>query len=267
MEFPKIPIFLLVALLAVIVGLKINGLLDFLEFEPEWMYPKDEPSTSTAHANYLKYIPVNPNDPGVPLDVNREYTYADFKKYFNVHPLHEVVFDNHLKIFLDLHNLRMDTENYKFPPQLEQLAERAKRFIDAQPQEEDRFVVKWSSKQTGFGLFAKKPVSAGDIVGVYTGVVNLYPDKNSDYIWQLTQIKLPDGQMYNLGINGRKAGNYLRFVNHIGETANVKPVRIPYKGKTYCIYVADKDIDIGEELFTDYGEGYFKNRRMILAGK
>ncbi|KAJ3261735.1 hypothetical protein HK103_004686 [Boothiomyces macroporosus] len=251
MEFPRVP---------------FSGISEIFEFEPKWMYPKDD-STVTAHVQYLKNIPINPNDPKVPLDIDREYTVADFKKYFNVHPLHEVVFDNQLKIFLDLNHLTIDTESFKFPPDLAEYEQQIKSLIDSPPQNDDRFVVKWSSKETGFGLFAKKPISKGDIIGIYTGVVNLYPDKNGDFIWHISQIKLPNGQMYNLGINGRKAGNYLRFINHIGKSANVLPLRIPYKGKIHCIYRAVKDIEIGQELFTDYGEGYFQNRKMILPSK
>ncbi|KAJ3277011.1 hypothetical protein HDV01_000063 [Terramyces sp. JEL0728] len=266
MEFPKVPIFLLVALLALLIGLRVNGVFDMFDFsfEPAWMYPNDKPTDGFPHSNYLKYIPTNPDDPEVPLDINREYTFDDFQKYFNVHPLHEVVLDSNLKMFLEMHGMTMETESYRFPPELEGLAARAKMFIDLAPTTDDRFVVKWSCKEYGFGVFAKKPISKGDIIGVYTGVVNLYVDPNSDYLWDISQIKLSDGQLHRLGINGRRAGNYLRFVNHIGETGNVKPIRIPHKGKIHCVYFADKDIDVGEELLTDYGENYFKNRKMVL---
>ena len=59
-------------------------------------------------------------------------------------------------------------------------------------------------------------------------------------------------------------GNYLRFVNHDLSQLNAVPVYVPYKNRWYVLYIAENDIHVGDEIFTYYGDDYFKDRNIDL---
>ena len=60
------------------------------------------------HSHYLKNLETNPNDPSSPLNPEKEYTYDDFVKVFEVEPLHKVVIEPEVKDLLKGHNYKDD---------------------------------------------------------------------------------------------------------------------------------------------------------------
>jgi hypothetical protein len=101
------------------------------------------------------------------------------------------------------------------------------KYIDQGSHEKEdmeRYEVKWASIPSGFGLFAKKDIKEGEIIGLYTGEVTADVE-NTDYMWDYLTTKVGD-KTVSLGLDARLTGNYFRFVNHIGAEANTKVMLI-----------------------------------------
>lgn len=117
--------------------------------------------------------------------------------------------------------------------------------------------------RVGYGVFADAPLETGAFIGEYAGVVQPESDLSgtalasdgyeSDYSWYyLDEI---DGAP-SLEINGRLAGNEMRFVNH-GEEPNLVVEHTLFEGQWIIFFVAGRDIEKDEQLLIDYGEAYW----------
>jgi hypothetical protein len=125
----------------------------------------------------------------VPADPSRIYTYDDFQEQWNVDPLHMVVFPKEVEAYLDTMDIKNDQyykENQRY---VEQSAKKYGDFIASAPHERrDREIayVKWSSPIVGYGLFAKRDIQRGEVIGLYSGQVEL-DLQNTDYVVWLTR--------------------------------------------------------------------------------
>jgi len=104
-------------------------------------------------------------------------------------------------------------------------------------------VLKSSSKN--LGVFAKKAISKGQLLGSYMGKkVSLYNTKqNTDYLFELNEFE---------GVNALKSRNWTAFVNSSRASMNVV---CDYAGGELK-YKSIKKIAIGEQLLLDYGPEY-----------
>ncbi|WP_028973979.1 SET domain-containing protein-lysine N-methyltransferase [Spirochaeta cellobiosiphila] len=122
----------------------------------------------------------------------------------------------------------------------------------------------------GYGLFCEKDMRNGDLLGVYTGVVQealaevaLNKEKSkftTDYAWDY-----PDQlEGYpEMEINALHKGNELRFVNH-SFTPNCDVEHTLYKGVWQLLFLANQDIPKGQEFFVDYGDDYWSSKYRTL---
>lgn len=113
----------------------------------------------------------------------------------------------------------------------------------------------------GYGLYASDKIHCGDLIGAYMGIIKeedemVAYDENgydTDYAWDY-----PDefeGEPL-LEINGKYAGNELRFVNH-QSPANLRGEHTVVDNQWYIFFIADRDIEKDEQLFISYGEAYW----------
>ena len=197
----------------------------------------------------------------IPKNPHQTFTYDDFEEKFKVKPLHHVLFDPDIVAGLDAHDIRKD-EMYKLDPEgYESKGKLYGDFIDLgshEKRDREYFVVKWSSPEMGYGLFARKFIAKDEIVGLYTGYVSR-DGIDTDYMWTY-ETHYADPHNYDLGVDSLTMGNYMRFVNHAGKDLNTRVEMVPYKNRWWVLYVADSDIFPGQELFTDYGPEYFTSR-------
>ncbi|KAJ3371961.1 hypothetical protein HDU91_004735 [Kappamyces sp. JEL0680] len=237
---------------------------------PATLHPANQTASAVhEHAPHSHYnIPLVD---GVPVEPDREYFMADFEAVFNVKPLFKVVETAEATAMLDKHDIY--SEQY-YQDNLDDIKDiiplctgylKNEVYIDS-PVDNGKLAVKWESKETGFGLYAKQAFKAGDIVGVYTGVLyavhDLDEQPDTDYTWDYSS----DGHVagWSFGTDGREQGNYLRFANHVGASSNTKPFTIPYNNRWHQFYMAVRDIAAGEAVTSDYGEAYFEDRPMVL---
>ena len=101
-----------------------------------------------------------------------------------------------------------------------------------------------------FGLFATKKFNEYDIIGQYTGKL-VSPDKEGKYV----------SASEDCCIDAINMGNELRFINdyrNISLSSNVIIKTTYIDKKPRVLFVVTKKIEPGEQLLTDYGEGYWQ---------
>ena len=106
------------------------------------------------HSRYLKNIEVNPEDPNRPLDPNREYTYDDFVKIFEVEPLHKVVVAPNVVDLIKGHNYKDDYYYDQWKKEIKDLKKKYSSYLaeDSLEQRDREYMVINADKvhQVGF---------------------------------------------------------------------------------------------------------------------
>lgn len=106
----------------------------------------------------------------------------------------------------------------------------------------------------GLGLFVRRLFYEDELLGPYTGELITYLDlaagrfSGSNYLLGLNETYLIAGE-------GPKA-NYTRYINHSSEPNALLVVSVRWKN---AHFVATRRIEVGEEVFFDYGEAYWAN--------
>ena len=110
----------------------------------------------------------------------------------------------------------------------------------------------------GHGVFATAAIRARDVIGEYTGILRTSrpEDWTNHYLAQTP----PYGDITDLIIDGRAAGNVTRFINHGGRSANVSNQFVFHARRWHRVLRADRDIRPGEQILWDYGPEYWRYR-------
>ena len=118
----------------------------------------------------------------------------------------------------------------------------------------DDFEIRTSTiKGAGMGLFAKHAIGEEDTIGYYTGEVITEKEFHdperpfSAYVMWVTKDHILVGE-------GPKA-NYTRYINHDDEPNAFLVVSSRWKTARFQ---ALRDIELGEEIFFDYGDDYWE---------
>ena len=115
--------------------------------------------------------------------------------------------------------------------------------------------VAYINDDVGFGVFATAPIKKDDFIGVYTGVVKAKNGTDdSTYTWEHPGDPL--NSKIKLECDGTYAGNELRYVNH-SFAANVKKIDVLCNNRWYLCYIAQEDIEPGEQILVSYGMAYW----------
>lgn len=128
-----------------------------------------------------------------------------------------------------------------------------------------RIEIKPSSIQMfGNGVFAKKIIPAGVVMGYYVGKILNSKDANNSTSDKMMSIFVkppwwPKGVRYRSGVTVDGDGNYgnwLAMINDYRNSGYEMNIEFDDRGRFTTI----KDIYPGDELFTDYGSGYWEHR-------
>jgi len=113
------------------------------------------------------------------------------------------------------------------------------------------------------GIFAKKNINQGEILGEYVGRIYYFSSERelkenrtelSEYKWTVQH------PHYILVIDSQFGANELALINDyrgIADCPNVSPSLIAHKGVRYFSYITTKSISVGEELLVDYGQVFW----------
>lgn len=122
--------------------------------------------------------------------------------------------------------------------------------------------VKFINDTMGYGVFANSPIKSGELIGEYTGVIrNSSNSKDGAWSWSYpNEIYKKDLHIPIISVDGKYAGNGLRFVNH-SDTPNTTMYRIFLNGYVRTLYIANRDIAKGEQITISYGAAYWSGSR------
>ena len=110
------------------------------------------------------------------------------------------------------------------------------------------------------GLFASSFIGHGEIVSEYLGLVRMADASiRSEYV-VIFPNSFAEDQTYHVRIDAWKMGNESRFINHSEDENNCEFNWRWIKGELRLLIVAIRDIQEGEEILVDYGNGFFKKR-------
>ncbi len=116
--------------------------------------------------------------------------------------------------------------------------------------------IRYISERVGHGVFAKSPMKKRSYVGEYTGIVRenikIYFAPLNNYCYEYP---IPDRIGRSFVIDATD-GNFTRYINH-SYNPNLKPQYAFFDGFYHLIFVALKEIQIGEQLTYDYGHNYW----------
>lgn len=110
-------------------------------------------------------------------------------------------------------------------------------------------------KGVGNGLFARKAIPKGAVLGEYTGVVRgeQQGDTANGYLFTYDP-----WNHFKMAVDAEQRGNYLRFANHSQAHANAEP-RMVYDRdhrRWHVLLVATRAIQPREQVLFDYGHQY-----------
>ncbi|WP_298622313.1 SET domain-containing protein-lysine N-methyltransferase [uncultured Legionella sp.] len=134
------------------------------------------------------------------------------------------------------------------------------------PGDLSRFEIRYIDPLIGLGVYSRKVIKAGDIVGIYTGIKT---NRNPPYMGFVFK---PENDYLNMFLDARSHGNITRFINHAPEPdsenerhessrgliANVKSFIYYFNGISIIVFIAIQDIAPGQQLLINYGADYFQ---------
>ena len=100
----------------------------------------------------------------------------------------------------------------------------------------------------GMGLFTRREIAANTVIGEYEGesVSSQNPSEDYAYVFATS---------HGL-IDGRAVYSHVKYINHqAGAKANVISRELHANGRIFIL--SKRHISANEELFLDYGDGYF----------
>lgn len=195
----------------------------------------------------------------------RHYGIKDLEPIFNVKYAPNSYSENDfVENFLNSMNIlesdRYKQDEYEFQRRAGQYGPLIERGYD----NDNRFYIKLSSPEVGYGLFANVDILPHTVIGVYHGILtHVQPGyTNTDYAWDYGTFPNPEtGENVEICIDGRTYGTWLRFVNHKEDSdANCYAMYVPYNNRWYIIYMTRRFIPKDSELFISYGDNYWNAR-------
>jgi len=196
----------------------------------------------------------------------KHFTNKDLEPLFNVkHALKSVSENEFIENLLNSMNV-VESERYKQDEiEYQRRAAQYGPLIERGYEYDERFYIKLSSPEVGYGLFANVDILPNTVIGVYHGTLTQVKPNltNTDYAWDYGTFPNPENpeEKVEICIDGRTYGTWLRFVNHKEDSeANCYAMYVPYNNRWYIVYMTRKFIPKDSELFISYGENYWTAR-------
>ena len=154
-----------------------------------------------------------------------------------------------------MEKLKKQVRKYKGKWNLENhLAERYKKYLGKKLPY--ALEIKWVNAKIGNGVFAKEAIKKGAFLCEYVGLITdeKQLDPENRYVFNLTVGDDETGFV----LDARFSGNVARTINH-ADDPNGEAITIFVDGIPRVVYVARRDIKIGEEICVDYGQEYWNS--------
>ncbi|PKK71827.1 hypothetical protein RhiirC2_743887 [Rhizophagus irregularis] len=112
-------------------------------------------------------------------------------------------------------------------------------------------------------MYASKTFQRRDILGVYAGLVTRQLT-DLEYAWEfnyLVDVKDEEDKKIRVCIDAKHMGNYMRFANHRDTNQNGDQLYVVYNDLWHVLYIAQAEIKLHEQIFVNYGQGYWENKK------
>jgi len=121
-------------------------------------------------------------------------------------------------------------------------------------------VIKWRSREVGYGLYAGVDLLPGSYVGEYTGKVRRISRFNANLNGYCFHYPTRFFSWHYTVIDSEKCGNETRFINH-SENPNLELVWAVKNDLLHLLFFTKGLIEKGKELTFDYGPDYWRHRQ------
>ena len=121
--------------------------------------------------------------------------------------------------------------------------------------------IRFIDARIGFGLFAERDLAEGELIGEYTGMVSTETTGDDfTYLHSYPPLKWGDEELL-LVVDALTMGNETRFINH-SDAGGVSHLEDYYfNGHWHILFKVTAPVAKGEQLFVDYGGGYWEGAR------
>jgi len=199
----------------------------------------------------------------------------EFEEWFNVKPLDFPVMDAQISDLLENHDipflLRNSTEldqgavdeifrqTERYQPYLEGVRNNV---LEGTYVDDGRVYIRWVNDVVRWGMFAGQDFKRGDVLGIYTGILTRQ-SQDLEYAWEfnyLVEVKDTNNETVRICVDGKYAGNYMRFSNHRDKNQNGDQLYVVFNKLWHVLYIAQTEIKAHEQVFVNYGQGYWENK-------
>jgi len=208
--------------------------------------------------------------------VYRHIFMDDFEEVFGVKPIYFPVVDEDIAPMLARHNLRFRLENSteinqntvkailretdNYAPLVEQLKHAVgnNTYVD-----DGGIYIRWINDIVRYGMYAAKTFQRRDILGIYSGLITRQLT-DLEYAWEfnyLVDVKDDEGKKVRVCIDAKHLGNYMRFANHRDRNQNGDQLYVVFDDIWHVLYIAQAEIKPHEQVFVNYGQGYWENKQ------
>lgn len=139
----------------------------------------------------------------------------------------------------------------------------------------DKYEVRYINQAVGFGVFAREPIKSNAVIAYYCGALVSTNIKDKSCAYTVTP------QCLHVYLDARERGNIARFVNHAPRTAcrykrklqsristaNILTDYVCSQGHYFVALIACRDIDVGEQLLSNYGDFHDTSPELMLFEK
>lgn len=199
-------------------------------------------------------------------DTERHFKQKELDNNFNVKFATKTVSENDfIENLLNSMNVTTSEKYLLDPLEYERRENQYGPLIERGFENDERFYIKLSSPEVGYGLFANVDILPNSVIGVYHGTLTQVKAglTDTDYAWDYGTFPNPENpeESVEICIDGRTYGTWLRFVNHKNDAeANCYAMYVPYNNRWYIIYLSRNFIPKDSELFASYGDNYWNAR-------
>ncbi len=123
-------------------------------------------------------------------------------------------------------------------------------------------------RRKGVGIRALQQIHQGDILAEYVGQIvpkNTRDQRYIDYVYGFLFTRPGYSEPFAL-ISSKYMGNWTRYMSHSCE-ASTRFETVAIGGRYRVMVVAERDIEIFEEVTVDYGDDYFKGQQECFCGE
>lgn len=192
----------------------------------------------------------------------KSYSWRNFPRVFGVEHYPALAIPEQLSFVVNESALRKSKQYKSDPTYYDKLSRKYGSLLSKNHRAPA--VIKFINDKVGHGLFAKKKIKKGELVGEYTGrlVWTKEADAENCYLFEYPGNYVNGkGKPIRFYVDAHLQGNEIRFINHSGTHPNVEVLEVPYQGRWYIAYVACEDISVGTQFLVDYGKFYWSDHK------